>query len=351
MSHDHAADASRLSALPRRAVLICIGVTAVVAALELWLGWWFSLLSVFAEGLHSSADLLDSLVALVLISIAARPPDRDHPFGHGKFDSVGGVVEGLSVFASGAYAAGRATLVLVGVAALEPQPGAWALLGMGAASVTYWLVSRYLFHLAKVTGSPTVLAEATHLSVHIYITAGLLVGVGLAWWAQRAALSWAWAIDPVIALGLGVWLMGLGVQLVRHAGRQLVDYALPPDELRELTNRLAAFGDEFIEVHGVRTRRAGSERHIDIHLVVPGETTVAAGHDLAHRIEAHIAREWPGTRLLVHIEPASDALLDRYHRRGDCGAVIDAPTRGAVDETTHHDHPQAHGGGPPPPGH
>lgn len=310
--------------LVRRAVVVCLITTLTVAIAELIIGWRFNLLSVFTEGLHTAADLIDSIAAFLLISIAHRPPDREHPFGHGKYDTIASLIGGLSVAGSGVYALYASGRILLGFDVGEPQPTITAMAVLALASVIYWIASSYALRVAAQTKSPTAYSEAIHIRTHVYITAGLFAGIVLSASFEAAGLGLAVWIDPLVALVLGLMLVYLGIDILRRGYKQMVDTALPQEELDEILAILNEFRDEFIEVHAIRSRRSGIEKHIDAHLVVNGEMTVRAGHDLAHRIEDRVLEKQPDTHLLVHIEPASDEELARYQARGERGAVPDA---------------------------
>ncbi|MFO0973400.1 MAG: cation diffusion facilitator family transporter [Phycisphaerae bacterium] len=313
---------NELARLRHRAVMLCIVTTLTVATIEVFLGVAFRLVSVTAEGIHTAADLADSLVALVLVRLASRPADRTHPFGHGKFDSLAAIIEGSVVAVSGVWAGWRATAVLLGLAVADPRPEPITLVCMGAASVIYVVVSRRVMRLARQTHSPAVFAEAMHLRTHIYITLGLLAALAV----SRAGLKWGWSfatrVDSVTALVLGTYLITVGWRIIVPGYRQLMDAALPDDEVARITAALEAFRSEFVEVHGMRTRRSGTDRHVDIHLVVDADTTVRDAHALSHRIEAALTTALPSTRLLVHIEPADGQLLEEYSTRNRVGAVF-----------------------------
>ncbi|MBK9118397.1 MAG: cation transporter [Phycisphaerales bacterium] len=329
--------------LRRRAVLLCVLTTTVVAVVELTVGWWFGLLSVFAEGLHTAADLADSLVALVLVSLAARPPDRCHPFGHGKYDSLAGIIEGFCVMGSGLWAGVMAARALLGIAVWEANPSWVALVAMGAASVAYWFVSGFVLRIAVRTGSPAVYAEGVHLRTHVYVTGGVLAALIVS--ASARALGWYAAplIDPLAALLLGLVLIGIGARVVHKGYRQMLDASVPPADHDRIVACLSEFRHEFVEVHALRTRQAGIDRHVDIHLVVRPGATVEAAHDLAHRIENRIVTTLPGTRFLVHVEPATAELLRGYEERGGTGVIIEATTGQPAPEASHHRYPDAHG--------
>lgn len=312
---------------PRSAVILCIATTVVVASVEIGLGWSFGLLSLMAEGLHTTADLVDSLIAFVLITLAMRPPDKHFPFGYGKFDSFAGAVEGSFVVLSGLWAGFVAVRSLLGYDHFDPHPNGVVLAAMAASAVLYWFVSAYVLRVAARTGSPTAKAEGVHLRTHVYITAGLFVGLGISAFAAQFGYKIAHWVDPLMALALGALLIWIGGKLIFEAGQHLSDTAIPAEEQQQLTAMINDFRDEFVEVHALRTRRAGMERHIDIHLVVPAATSVEAGHTLAHRIEQRIQKSWPEAKVLVHVEPPHDATLERFEERGRVGGVVPQETR------------------------
>jgi cation diffusion facilitator family transporter len=328
--------------LTRRAVLVCIATTAAVAALELSLGAVFNLVSVFAEGLHTAADLADSIVALVLVSIALRPADPTHPYGHGKFDSFAGVIEGLCVAGSGLWAVHTSIRILGGWAPAEARPDMLAVAAMAVTSLAYLVISFYVRQIARRTGSAAVYAEGMHLMTHIYVTGGLFVGLVLSRIAEAASWPVAEHIDPTMAALLGAFLVLTGLRVVWVAAVQLSDAALPADERAQVIACLREFEREFVEVHALRTRRAGSERHIDVHLVLAGDATVSDSHDLAHRIEARLGEVLHDVRLLVHVEPATAAMNAACEARAGVGAVM-IDDLGASDyEAQHHTAATAH---------
>lgn len=331
-----------LNRLRRRAVGLCILTTALVAGTEITIGVMFDLISISAEGLHTLADLGDSVVALLLMLVASQPADKKHPYGHGKYDSLAGMVEGLFVAGAGIYAVVKAAGVLMGWIENEPMPSNWAVLAMIAAGVVYLLVSRHVFQLAKRTQSPLVYAEAMHLSTHIYITIGLVAGLFLTRLGQHLQWASAGQIDSLVALVLGVYLIGVAVRIIKPALAQLMDTALSGEETREIVEVLNEFRNQFVEVHAVRTRRSGMEKHVDIHLMVPADTSVEDAHHLSHRIEERLLEKYPNTRLLVHVEPAAGRAWEEYLQRERVGIVFGEGLVTRRDEAGHHRSRHAH---------
>lgn len=332
----------RPSQLRRRAVLICIATTAVVAIVEIGIGLVFNLISITAEGLHTGADLADSLIALFLVGVASKPADEDHPYGHGKYDSLAAIVEGGFVVVTAAWALYKGSSVLLGFAVPEPRPEAVTLAAMGAASVLYVGVSSYVLHLARVTRSPAVRAEALHLRTHVYITAALLVGLGASHLGMERGWPHAQRYDALAAIMLGVYLLSVGLHIMSPGFRQLMDTALPREDFADIVACLEEFRGEFVEIHAIRGRSAGTDRHVDIHLVVDAEESVRRAHDLAHRIETRVVDRCPGARLLIHIEPALSRVWNDYLSRQRVGRVVVSGESPLAHEAGHHDDPRAH---------
>lgn len=283
-----------------RAVWIALAASLSVCILEIGLGWWLGLASLVAEGVHTLLDGVDSVIVLVTVFLAARPPDRSHQFGHGKFEAIGAAIEG------GFVASAAVGIAYTGIERLvhgirPPVIPVYVVACMAAAAVFYLAVSAYLMREARATKSPAILAEALHLRTHIYITGGLAAGLFVGWLKD-------WPIaDTVLTLAVAVALLFIAGHIFKEVLAQFTDQALPADELKTLEEIVGRFSGSFVEVHGFRTRRAGAERHIEMHLVVLPETTVAESHRIAHEIEDAIAAHWPTTRITVHVEPLNTA--------------------------------------------
>lgn len=278
------------------AVKVAIGVSFAVCIVEITLGWLQGLESLLAEGAHTFLDGVDSIIILGAVWMAARPPDRSHQFGHGKFEALGAAIEGSFIVAAAIGIAYRAIGRLIR-GELPPPIPIYVCVAMGAAAILYWFVSLYLMRVARQTKSPAILAEALHLRTHIYITAG--VGGGL---LIGAVGDWPLA-DTLLALGISLCLFGISWHIFRVVFKQFTDEALTAEEIEQIGSIINQFASRFVEVHGLRTRQSGAEQHIEMHLVVVPQTTVAQAHGLSHEIEAAITKAWPTSRIIVHIEP------------------------------------------------
>ena len=288
------------TATRKKAVYIAIGASVSVAVIQLFIGWAWHLESLIAEGIHTFLDGIDSVIVLITIFLAAKPADKEHQFGHGKFEALGAGIEGVFVLGAGIGIAYRAIgRLMEGAAPDSIRIESCAILLV--MSVFYYVVSIYLKRIAEETGSPAVFAEAMHLRTHIYINGGLAGGLLIG-----ALGDWPLA-DTLLALGVAVCLLSIAWQVLREVWTQMMDVSLPRKELDLIGELVEPFGARFIEVHGLRTRKAGVERHIEMHLVVSPETTVATAHDLSHEIEATIVDKWPAAHVTVHVEPLNQS--------------------------------------------
>ncbi|UCG32949.1 MAG: cation transporter [Phycisphaerales bacterium] len=303
-----------------RAVAVALLCSGVVGIVEVLIGVVYRLDSVLSEGIHTLADMLDSMVAFWAVRRAADPPDREHQFGHGKYESVAAMVEGLVIAGTGVWICGRSLSALIS-GRFEPNLDAFAITAMLVASVFYLVVSRWLMRESRQLRSPAVYAEAAHLRTHVVITGGLFGGL----LAARMA-GWMW-MDAVLALGVGLILMRTAWNVTRPAWCQLTDASLAAKDVAAITDVLKDFSGEYIEIHDVRTRAAGVEWHVDFHLVVGPETTVHEAHELCDRLERAVAARFPEAVLTIHVEPqtlaAGRPLRSRqvYLKRGANGDV------------------------------
>ncbi len=296
MQGDAATPVERETRRRVRAVRVAIAASLSVGLAEIALAWVLGLESLLAEGFHTVLDAVDSVIVLVAVLLAARPADRSHQFGHGKFEAVGAGIEGAFIACAAIGIAYRAIDRLVAGRTPERIP-LFVCAVMVVAALFYLGVSMYLMREARQTRSPAILAEALHLRTHIYITGGIAGGLFI-------GAIWEWPVaDTLLALGVAICLVFIAGHVFREVFRQFTDESLPAEEIETLGKITNRFSARFVEVHGIRTRFSGAERHFEMHLVVMPETTVASAHRLSHEIEDAIVGQWPTSRVTIHIEP------------------------------------------------
>ena len=282
--------------------------TMGLKALAYWITGSVGLLS---DAMESLVNLAGGLMALAMLTVAARPPDEDHPHGHGKAEYFSAGVEGALIVVAA---------VAIGVTAvdrlLNPRPLAQVGLGLAvsvAASLVNLGVALVLLRAARAHRSATLQANAHHLLTDVWTSAGVLLGVGAV-----AVTGWL-VLDPLIAIAVAVNIVVTGARILRDSVAGLMDAALPAGDqqlLRELLERYSADG---IQYHALRTRQSGARRFVSVHVLVPPEWTVQQGHELLERLEAEIRRALPPITVFTHLEPLGDpaAMSDQDLHRHD----------------------------------
>ena len=281
---------------PRRVALL--SVAAALTTLALKFGAWrlTGSAGLFSDAAESLVNVAASITAFTALSIAMRPADERHPFGHDKVEYFSSGVEGaLIVLAAGG-------IVWAAVARfLDPQPltslGPGLVLAIVASGVNL-LVARIMFQAAKRFESIALEADARHLMTDVWTTGGVVAGLSILLFAPQ--LTW---LDPVIALLMAANIVRHGWELLRRSLDGLMDHALPPPEVRTVEECIrAAVGPEAV-YHGLRTRRSGARRFVDFHLLVKGEMSVRRSHDLTVAVERELDRCLPGIQATIHVEP------------------------------------------------
>lgn len=280
-----------------RAAVLSVVVTALLAVAELSVGVYSGALSVIANGVQSAIDLLAAVTAWVAVRQAAKPPDAEHRYGHGKVESLLAAVQALLIWLTCGLIAYEAIKKWQGGGAVTHPPAAIAVMALSA--TVGWLTARYLFAVAHRTQSLALQADAWHLQADAGAALSVLVGLTV-----LALTGWQF-LDALLALGVAAVIAKSGFELLQQATHHLLDTALPPDEEAAIQSVLRAHAERFINAHRLRTRRAGNRRYVDLHLVVPDAMTVAEAHHLCDAIEGAIRRILPGTDVTIHVEPES----------------------------------------------
>ncbi len=263
---------------------------------------------IISEAIHSMVDILASFIAYFSVRISSKPPDEGHPYGHGKYENVSGVIEAMLILGAAVWIIYEAIERF-----LHPQEtkyALWGVLVMVISVIVNFFVSRKLYATAKKYDSVALEADALHLRTDIYTSAGIALGFGLLY-----LTSYQW-IDPLIALLVALLIIYEAVMLIRQAFSPLVDTRLPLQEREEITRLL---NDKISELPGVsykqlRTRKSGSHKYIDFILIVPGEISVSMAHLICDQIEENLHKEIPNVDINIHIEPQkTDDIIPPAH--------------------------------------
>ena len=288
---------------------ISIAAALVTIVLKTWAWYVTGSVGLLSDALESVVNLIGGVMALAMLTIAQRPADEDHAFGHGKAEYFSSGVEGSLILVAAASIGIASFNRLMHPQPLD-QPGFGLAVGL-AASLVNLGVAVLLLRVGRARHSITLEANAQHLLTDVWTSVGVLVGVGL------VVLTGRNRIDPIVGLLVAANIVWTGAGIVRRSVAGLMDTALPAEDLASVKAILEGYRSDGMEFHALWTRQSGSRKFISFHVLVPGEWTVQRGHELLERIERDISQTIRDTSVFTHLEsledPASwdDDRLDR----------------------------------------
>lgn len=265
-------------------------------------------ISILSEAVHSGIDLLASIIAFFAIKKAAQPADETHAYGHGKVENLSALFESALIFIAAGAILFESSQKLLHPSAIEHGG-----LGIGVmlfSTIINLLVSYYLISSGKKMDSPALEADGHHLRTDVYTSIGVALGLIL---YELIHISW---IDPLMAMMVAVLIVKMAFDLGREAIGQLTDMALPPEEEALIHETLQLHKHKIFDYHEVRSRKSGSERHVDLHLVLCKDLTIEEGHKLCDHLEEVLEKKLPNTKMMIHVEPCNTQ--DASHPCGLC---------------------------------
>jgi cation diffusion facilitator family transporter len=252
--------------------------------------------AILTEAVHSSIDLIASIVAYFSVRKAEEPADESHRYGHEKVENLAAAIEGILILVGSAVIAFEAIRRLLG-------HGRVKLIGFGIAIVAFSMVvnvivSSVISRNAKRTESPALAGDAAHLRTDAITSAAVLVALAL---VKLTGAQW---LDPAVALAVAASIVFTGVKLISRSSRVLVDESLPSEEVAAIRKVIEDFGPRgVVGYHELRTRRAGARRYIDLHVQFRQGTSLEAAHRTAHELQDQIGMRLRGADVLIHLEP------------------------------------------------
>lgn len=281
----------------QKGALLSIFSNSALIIFKLIAGISMGSISVISEAIHSSIDLMASFVAFFSIRKAVQPEDEDHPFGHGKYENVSGLVEALLIiFAAFIIITEAVKKLTSGIVVSNLGAG---MLVMFVSSMVNLCISLSLLRISKRTNSIALEADAMHLLTDVFTSGGVLVGLILINFTHINIL------DPIAALLVALLIIKTGIELIKKSMTDLVDGSLPEEDIKTI-KKIIDTHSEVKSYHRLRTRKSGETREIDIHLLVSSDDTLVQAHDLATTIEDEIKAVFKDAYVLVHVEPEND---------------------------------------------
>lgn len=285
-----------------RAAGLSVAANILLILLKVVVGVLGGSISIIAQAIDSLLDLFASLVTFFSLRFAAKPPDREHPFGHGKAENISGVVQGALIFAAAVFIFYQSiTRIISGAAVGYVTAG---IVVMSACIVIDIFLSRYLVRVARETDSIALEAYYRNITTDIYTMSGVLIGLVI---VRLTGLN---VIDPIIAIGVTLLILKTAYNVLRKSFPQLVDVKLPEDEEGIIDSCIREHMGELAGYHELRTRKAGSDRLIELHVVMPADASVERAHRMCDHLEEEIRSRLSNARVTIHVEPC-DADCDR----------------------------------------
>ena len=277
---------------------LSIGAAILTIALKTTAYWLTDSVGLLSDALESLVNLVAAIMALAMLTVAARPADEMHAFGYGKAEYFSSGLEGALILLAAASIAWTAVPRLFAPQSLE-RVGIGLAISVLASAVNLG-VARVLMNAGKEYRSITLEADAHHLMTDVWTSAGVILGVGAV-----ALTGWV-RLDPIIALIVAANILRTGWQLLSRSARGLLDAALPVAERDAINQILKEYESKGIQFHALRTRQAGTRAFISLHVLVPRDWTVQRGHDLLEQLERDVRASVPGAQIFTHLEPQGD---------------------------------------------
>lgn len=286
---------------PKSLLSVSVVVAIVTIALKTWAWWLTGSVGLLSDAMESVVNLASAVFGLMMVTVAARPADEDHPYGHHKAEYFSSGFEGILI-----VAASLGIVWAAGHRFFDPQPIEQVGMGLSlsvASSALNGLLAWVMFRAAKVHRSIALKADAKHLLADVWTSAGVVVGIALV-----SVTGWMW-LDPVVAIGVALNIMKEGVHLVWDASQGLMDEAVEPEVMHQIQDTLKEFeykrGEHsIIRFDHVTTRKAGQRRFVDMHMHMPAEWSLGRAAALRTTVEQALMLAVPGLRATIQLLPS-----------------------------------------------
>lgn len=280
---------------PLRATRIAILVSLILAGVKLITGIMSGSLALLSSGVDSIIDIFMSMFNYLGLKKASEPADDQHPYGHGKFETLATLFQGLFITASGSI------IIFEGVRRLHKGTQVHTLdlglLVLAASAVVAWFISRHLKQVGSEFDSSALQADALHYATDVYSNLGLFGGL-----AAAKLFNWDW-MDPLLSIVIGVYIIWQAAKLLRRSLNEFLESSLPEDEVHAIMSSINQYSEQFNDYHQLRTRTVGNKRMVDLHLRVCRLETIEQAHATARQIEESIHTVLPQADVTIHLEP------------------------------------------------
>jgi len=252
--------------------------------------------SILSEAIHSGIDLIASAIAYFAVNISSRAPDEKHPYGHGKFENISGVIEGLLIFIAAFWIIYESVNKIIHPSDIKYFEIAASVMFISA--IINYFVSKRLYKVAAETDSIALKADALHLRTDVYSSIGVGTGMIVIW-----STGWHF-FDPIFAIIVALFIMREAFELVKDAFSPLLDSQVSEKEYKELKEMLEKHTAKLhVKFKSLRSRKSGSTHLIDFTLLVEPQMSVKESHNICDELENILDDVYIGTDISIHVEP------------------------------------------------
>ncbi|MBR6163889.1 cation transporter [bacterium] len=270
----------------------------ILSLLKIGAGILSGSLSIISEAIHSMSDLLASFITFFSVMKSSQPADKDHPFGHGKYEDMSGFIEGLLIIFASFYIIYEAARKIVHSVPIEIESNI-GISVMLFAVIMNIIVSECLFKTAKESNSISLYADAEHLRTDVYSSFGVMLGLIL------IKITGHTILDPIIAILTAVFIYRAGYTISKKAFLNLLDHSLPESDLEKIRMIVRSYPDSVVlKENGIRARQVGPIDDIDLVLQFPEDTSICECHKICEGIEKEIREIFVNASISIHSEPA-----------------------------------------------
>ncbi|MBI4187708.1 MAG: cation transporter [Chloroflexi bacterium] len=280
---------------PIGAARLFLAVVITLIGLKIAVGLITGSISIWAQAADSCLDLLAAVITYITVGFSVKPADNEHPFGHGKVEDIAAGLQTVLLLGTAGsiiYAAVRRIITGSPIELTEAGIGV-----MFVSMITSILLSRHIFRVVRATGSVALEANAHMLNSDIYSNAGVMIGLAV---VRFTGLN---IIDPILALMVSALILRTSYKVGRTAFGRLIDTKIPAAEEQAIISCIMEHRHQLVGFHAVRTRTAGSQRFIDLHLVMPKNASVEESHRMCDHLEQDIKDKLPNPSITIHVEP------------------------------------------------
>lgn len=253
--------------------------------------------SIISEAIHSTMDLLAAIIAFFSVKISDLPPDKHHPYGHGKYENISGVIEAILILVASIWIIVEAIKKITTNEKIES-------IGLGAlvmiiSAIINFIVSKQLYKVAKRTNSIALEADALHLKADVYTSIGVAFGLFLIWLTNYRIL------DSIVAILVAIFILWESFQLLKKAFSPLLDVSIEESDILIVKQY---FENNKLNFHNLKTRKAGKYKFAEIHLNLDGKKSLEEVHSICDNIEKELELLISDFQITIHVEPEQNQL-------------------------------------------